>query len=97
MGLIGWRFGLNIIFLVVPVLSVPAFLALNAIPAHEINHSRARGGSGEPAGSAASKLKILLRDRMLVAFAAAVFLFHFANAAILPQLGEMLANGRARL
>ncbi|MBV8833295.1 MAG: MFS transporter [Acidobacteriaceae bacterium] len=96
MGLIGWRFGLSIIFLVVPLLSVPAFLALNAIPAREIDHSRARGGSEQQADSAPSKLKILLRDRVLVGFAAAVFLFHFANAAMLPQLGEMLARGRPR-
>ncbi len=33
---------------------------------------------------------------MLAAFVISSFLFHFANAAMLPQLGELLTRGRAR-
>jgi len=32
----------------------------------------------------------LLKDRILVYFLATAFLFHLANAAMLPELGEML-------
>ena len=35
----------------------------------------------------------LLKDGVLLCFLAAAFLFHLANAAMLPQLGEMLSKG----
>jgi MFS family permease len=38
-------------------------------------------------------IKALLGDRILLVFLACAFLFHFANAAMLPQLGEMLSHG----
>jgi MFS family permease len=41
-------------------------------------------------------VRALLRDRVLLLFLFCAFLFHLANAAMLPQLGEMLAHGRAR-
>ncbi len=96
MGWVGWRFGMKTIFLIVPLLSIPAFLALAAIPAGQIDYWTARGGRHGPAAAAGSKLRILARDRVLLAFAVAAFLFHFANAAMLPQLGEMLAHGNIR-
>jgi MFS family permease len=39
---------------------------------------------------------LLFRDRTLVLFLACAVMFHFANAAMLPLLGEMLAKGRGR-
>ena len=96
MGWIGWRFGIKAIFLLVPILSIPAFLALAAIPARQIDYWTARGGRQAAPSGMGSKLRFLIRDRVLLAFAAAAFLFHFANAAMLPQLGEMLAKGDAR-
>jgi MFS family permease len=38
----------------------------------------------------------LLKDRGLVIFLICAVLFHFANAAMLPLLGEMLAKGHGR-
>ena len=38
-------------------------------------------------------MQTLLGDRVLMIFLACAFLFHFANAAMLPQLGEMLSHG----
>jgi MFS family permease len=38
----------------------------------------------------------LLRNRPLVIFLACAVMFHFANAAMLPLLGEMLAKGQGR-
>jgi predicted MFS family arabinose efflux permease len=95
MGWIGWHWGVRAIFFAVPFLAVPTLLALTAIPAGEIDHARARGcESGTSARG--EGLRILIHDRALVAFAAAGFLFHLANAAMLPQLGELLAHGRPR-
>src|SRR6202012_2268744 len=39
----------------------------------------------------------LAQDRVLLCFLAASFLFHLSNAAMLPELGEMLARGNPRM
>jgi len=39
---------------------------------------------------------VLFQDRPLVLFLVCAVMFHFANAAMLPLLGEMLAKGRGR-
>jgi MFS family permease len=97
MGWVGWRFGTKYIFLIVPLLSIPAFAALAAIPAAQINYWRARGADEDAAGTASSSTRaIFARDRILLAFLIAAFLFHFANAAMLPQLGELLSRNRIR-
>ena len=95
MGWMGWRWGVQAIFFTVPILAVPTLLALAAVPAREIDHQQARGAE-KTAGETRTALKVLTRDGALVAFAASAFLFHLANAAMLPQLGEMLAHGRHR-
>jgi MFS family permease len=51
-------------------------------------------GDGDEAK--AEGFSALLKDRVLVIFLGAAFLFHLANAAMLPQLGEMLAKGKPR-
>ena len=72
------------------VLVLPPLLALRA---DAIDHETARGaddgdhGRGDPDG-----LRVLLRTPALLAFIAAITLFHFANAAMLPLLGEKLAQ-----
>lgn len=38
----------------------------------------------------------MLKDRPLLVFLACAVMFHFANAAMLPLLGEMLAKGKGR-
>jgi MFS family permease len=96
MGWIGWRFGMKAIFLIVPLLAIPAVLVLAAIPGHEIDYLRSRGARSETEVGSISKVRFLLKDRALAAFAIASFLFHFANAAMLPQLSELLTRGRAR-
>jgi MFS family permease len=41
-------------------------------------------------------LSALVKDRILLYFLATVFLFHLANAAMLPQLGEMLSKSNLK-
>ena len=69
-------------------------------PAHhspgEIDYELARGAKegdedGKPVESSA-----LLKDRPLLIFLVCAVMFHFANAAMLPLLGEMLAKGQGR-
>jgi MFS family permease len=99
-ALVSYEFGYRFIFTVAIVLVVPAFLALFGIDGNQIDFARARG-----AGVAnrdyneirTEGLSALARDRVLLAFLTASFLFHLSNAAMLPELGEMLAQGNPRM
>jgi predicted MFS family arabinose efflux permease len=86
-----YRFGYRAIFVMAAVMAVPALLSLLAIEGRQIDYRRARGGEN---GSSKSKhgLAALMKDRVLLSFLFAAFLFHLANAAMLPELGEMLSR-----
>jgi MFS family permease len=96
MGLLGYFVSNRSIFLFVVLCTLPTLLALSKIRADEIDYEQARGTSkgadnGKPARAAA-----LFKDRPLVIFLICAVMFHFANAAMLPLLGEMLAKGHGR-
>jgi MFS family permease len=90
-------FGNRAIFITAAVLTIPTVLAIRAIKSKDIDYDLARGGAKEVDGkevpARASMMQTLLGDRILLIFLVCAFLFHFANAAMLPQLGEMLAHG----
>jgi MFS family permease len=89
-------FGNRAIFITTGVLTIPTILAVLFVRAGDINYEWARGGSTKAANSPSSKAepihRALLGDRVLAMFLACAFLFHLANAAMLPELGEMLAK-----
>jgi MFS family permease len=91
-GLVGYLLSSQAIFWLAAALALPALWAVARIHAGEIDHGRARGGTG--ATSAPEPIRALAGDRRLLLFAASAVLFHFANAAMLPLLGEMLAAGK---
>ncbi len=74
------------------VLAMASVLCVLLIKPEEIDHRLARGG--DDADGRPSSLRDLLRDRRLLYFTLAVTLFHFANAAMLPQVGQELAEGK---
>ncbi len=90
-------FGNRSIFITAAILTIPTVLAIRAIKSKDIDYDLARGGAkqvnGKKVTARVSVLKTLLGDRILLVFLACAFLFHFANAAMLPQLGEMLSHG----
>ena len=90
-------FGNRAIFLMAAVLTLPTLLAIRAINSKDIDYNLARGGAKEVDGkevpARASMMRTLLGDRILLVFLVCAFLFHLANAAMLPQLGEMLSHG----
>ena len=63
------------------------------IPASAIDHARARGldDGANPEREQPSQLRILLTCRPLLILALCAVLFHFANAAMLPLVGQKLA------
>jgi MFS family permease len=90
-------FGNRAIFITAAVLTIPTVLAVCAIKSKDIDYDQARGGAkqvdGKEVAARESIPKTLLGDRILLVFLACAFLFHLANAAMLPQLGEMLSHG----
>jgi MFS family permease len=92
-GLIGWALSQRAVFFLVPFFSVLAALAVLSIPAQAIDHERARGlDQKSPADAQSpSNWKMLLECRPLLIFASCAMLFHFANAALLPLVGQKLA------
>jgi MFS family permease len=90
-------FGNRAIFITAAVLTIPTVFAIRTIKSKDIDYDLARGGAiqvnSKEVPARASVMKTLLGDRILLVFLACAFLFHFSNAAMLPQLGEMLSHG----
>jgi MFS family permease len=96
MGLLGYFVSNRSIFFFVVICALPTLFALRRIRPDEIDYEQARGAredaaDGKPVGAA-----VLLKERPLVIFLVCAVMFHFANAAMLPLLGEMLAKGHGR-
>jgi MFS family permease len=86
------------IFVAAALLAIPALIVLSRINPQEIDNARARGAVEDTGkGHAEPWWRALLLDRTFVLFLCCAFLFHLANAAMLPELGEMLAKGNAKL
>jgi MFS family permease len=96
MGLLGYFISNRSIFFFVAVCALPTLLPLLLIRPEEIDYARARGGKEGPENSKPVGARALLEDRPLLIFLVCAVMFHFANAAMLPLLGEMLAKGRGR-
>ncbi|HEY1865401.1 MAG TPA: MFS transporter [Roseiarcus sp.] len=91
-GAVGYAFSQRAVFLMVPVFAALTCAAVLTIPAKAINHNRARDltTDGEEQGAAAG-YRVLFKTRPLMIFAGCAFLFHFANAPLLPLVGQKLA------
>jgi MFS family permease len=98
MGAIGYWLANRDIFFFVVAMIAPTLLCLRLIDPSQIDHDLARGSKPDEAGAPASAEKVtgLLKDRRLALFLACCVMFHFANAAMLPLLGEMLSAGKGR-
>ncbi|MGA2422050.1 MAG: MFS transporter [Candidatus Acidiferrum sp.] len=92
---VSYRFGYRAIFVAAALLAIPAALSALGIDGRKIDYERARGAAEKQPVKAAG-LGELMKDRVLTCFFVAAFLFHLANAAMLPELGEMLAKGNPR-
>jgi len=95
-GAVGYLFSQRAVFLLVPAFALLAATAMLSIPKAAIDQNRARGlGDGEARGEGGQRpsgYSILLRSRPLVIFALCAMLFHFANAPLLPLVGQKLAH-----
>jgi MFS family permease len=108
-GAAAYFWGPSVVFYLLAAMSVASVLSVLAIPAQAIDHDLARGlhdrESGETKDNSAqeraeerpSGLTVLLTCRPLLIFAVCVVLFHLANAAMLPLVGQKLALANKNL
>jgi MFS family permease len=95
-GISAYFFGPVVVFWLLAAMAIASIFATLAIPAGAIDHHVARGldGATEPGIDHRDKpsgFQVLLTCKPLLIFAAASVLFHFANAAMLPLVGQKLA------
>jgi MFS family permease len=96
MGVIGYFLAVRDIFFFVTFLTVPTIISLTMIRPDEIDYDLARGCWDGEKQDKPAKLRDVFRDRPLLIFLCCAVLFHFANAAMLPLLGEMLSKGKGK-
>ncbi len=96
MGLVSYFLSYRAIFLVAAALVLPLLAALGRIKPSNIHFGAASGipqhhGPGRPARVS---LQSLWKNRALVVFAGAVFLFQMANASVLPLAAGALTHSK---
>ncbi|MBD0271234.1 MAG: MFS transporter [Acetobacteraceae bacterium] len=93
-GTTAYFFGPIAVFWLMAFMAVASVAATLSVPGGAIDHDVARGLHGEEGtapGERPSGFKVLLTCQPLLVFAACTTLFHFANAAMLPLVGQKLA------
>ena len=96
MGVLGYLVSNRSIFFFVAAFAVPTILVLHIIRPTDIDYEVARGATDGEKGGKVESVEVLFWERPLVLFLGCAVMFHFANAAMLPLLGEMLAKGQGR-
>jgi MFS family permease len=91
-GALAYLWGPKVVFFLLAAMALASIVSVLAIPERAIDHERARGfDDAEAAGDHPSGLSVLLTCRPLLIFAGCAVMFHFANAAMLPLVGQKLA------
>jgi predicted MFS family arabinose efflux permease len=88
MGACGYYISNQAVFFVTALLGVPALIALMQIKPSDINVTRSHGGDGANLSNFTEALKIAISHKAIFVFAGCVFLFHLANAAVLPLIAS---------
>ncbi|HZR75712.1 MFS transporter [Bradyrhizobium sp.] len=95
-GIAAYFFGPQVVFYLLGFMAIASLASVLAIPEQTIDHDLARGlherrTGADDAAEQPSGLSVLLTCRPLLIFAVCVALFHLANAAMLPLVGQKLA------
>lgn len=93
-GVMGRFISYAAIFYTSAAVSVATIASVLSIREREIDHRVARAALPEDGDAHLSGWRELLANRSLAIFAIAVILFHFANAAMLPLVGELLSSAK---
>ena len=93
-GALAYLWGPKVVFYLLASMALASIVSVLAIPERAIDHDLARGLHDAPSGRGddhPSGLNVLLTCRPLLLFAGCAVMFHFANAAMLPLVGQKLA------
>jgi len=90
MGACGYYISNQAVFFVTAALGVPALIALLQIRSDDVDVVRSHGGVAAKVTSVADILAFAATHKAIFTFAVCVFLFHLANAAILPLIASSL-------
>lgn len=99
-GALAYWLGPIAVFWLMAAMAIASIIATLSVPADAIDHDVARGldGASDSSGAAhPSGFGVLLANPPLLVFAASTTLFHFANAAMLPLVGQKLALANPEL
>jgi MFS family permease len=88
MGLCGYYISNQFVFVVTALLALPALVALLQISESQIDTKRAHGGDRQNLSSLAEIIRFASAHRPIFIFASCVFLFHLANAGVLPLIAS---------
>lgn len=95
-GVTAYVWGPTVVFYLLAAMAFASLVSVLTIPANAIDYDLARGLDDMPSGGQASTdhepsgLQVLVTCRPLLIFALCVVLFHLANAAMLPLVGQKL-------
>jgi predicted MFS family arabinose efflux permease len=92
-GLAGYFIAPVAVLWVVVAVALASAIAAYSLDAASIDHELSRGSDDGNADHRPAKLRGLVENRPLLLFTMSITLFHFANAAMLPLLGEKLSLG----
>jgi MFS family permease len=83
------------IFAIAAILCIPTLMSLSFIRSDEIDYARARNAGKRDKEIDIKRAGDLAGNRNLLIFAGCLVMFQFANAALLPIVGENLGHGKA--
>jgi MFS family permease len=89
MGVGGYYLSSRAVFLIAAVMTIPALIALACISSSDLHHEPRPRRRNEP-DSVAMALRDLLGRRDIVVLAVSVFLFHCANAGLMPLAASII-------
>jgi MFS family permease len=93
-GGFAYLLGYGAMFLLVAGMAAASAASVLSIREQDIDHDLARGADdGEGKGHEVVGLADLFKDHRITIFAVSVVLFHFANAAMLPLVGQKSSDG----
>jgi predicted MFS family arabinose efflux permease len=91
-GAVGWWWSQRTTFYLIPIFALASAAIILTIPARAIDHERARGFARGQTGETPQEFWALLtQNRPLLILSAIAATFHFANASMLPLVGQKLA------
>lgn len=94
-GLVGHYIHREWIFYLVGGMALLSLVSILCIRETDIDHQKAKGCEGtELESNDQESFGDLLKDRRTLAFVGSMMLFHFANAAMLPLVGQLMSEGK---